>query len=79
MNVIVDLKGATLKELSSKHMQGFIKKLGKLCVDKYPELVHKIFIMNAPMFFDDIFDDLKALFPATTQKKFIVSGGSSHQ
>jgi hypothetical protein len=41
-------------------------------------MVHRVFILNSPMFFDEVFEDFREILPKKTQAKFVVSGGSSH-
>jgi hypothetical protein len=59
-------------------VQSFFKKLSHALVHNYPELLHSMYVVNAPMFFDEIYDDAKATLGERTIKKIYVSSGSTH-
>jgi hypothetical protein len=45
----------------------------------FPEMVHKIYILNAPMFFDTIWEEeLSQSVDPETQEKILISNAETH-
>ena len=57
MVAIVDLKGIKLKDLSNKKMIVAFRQIVLELQRFFPELVHKIYVVNAPVFLDGIWED----------------------
>ena len=46
----------------------------------YPEIVHEIYVVNTPMFFDQIWNsELKSIFNNKTQSKIFFTGEKMHK
>jgi hypothetical protein len=56
MSIIVDLKGAKLKDITNKSMLKLYQQLALEVQRFFPQLVHKIYVLNTPMFFENIWD-----------------------
>lgn len=55
--VIIDLKGAKLKDLTNQKM---LKLYQQICLEVqrfFPSLVHKIYVLNTPMFFENVWEN----------------------
>lgn len=74
---IVDLKGIKLKAISNKLIGPAVKKVISLCLQYFPEILFKGFIVNAPMFFQQTWSDLEKLIPKPTLEKIRVLGSPS--
>ena len=55
IRIIVDMKGATLKQITNKQLNLIWKEIIKEISIRFPEFVHTIHIVNAPMFFENYF------------------------
>ena len=45
----------------------------------FPELVHKIYVLNAPLFFDSIWEEeLSQSVDPTTREKILISNSETH-
>ena len=76
--MIVDMKGATLKQITNKQLNLIWKEIIKELSIRFPEFVHAVHIVNAPMFFENYFlTELKPLFSERTFAKIEVTGESS--
>ena len=55
--------------------QKIVKAVGDLFRNYYPGIVHRVFILNAPMFFDDIWEDFNDMLgeDSSDYKQFIIS------
>jgi len=73
--VLVDLKGIKLKDLSSKNIKGFFNSYLKIVQDNYPELLYRVFVLNSPMLFQNIWDELKSDLSERTAAKVTITGG----
>jgi len=73
--VLVDLKGIKLKDLSSKNIKGFFNSYMKIVQDNYPELLYRVFVLNSPMLFQNIWDELKSDLSERTAAKVTITGG----
>jgi hypothetical protein len=52
IRVVVDLKGASLKQLTNKNFNAIFKALVADLARQFPEIVHSVIILNAPMMFE---------------------------
>lgn len=55
LRLIVDMKGATLKLISNKSLNEIWKAIIKEVSLRFPEFVHTVHVVNAPMFFEAYF------------------------
>lgn len=72
---IFDLNGFNLG-LWNKKTINILKQIAKMSSDYYPEVLHKLFICNAPMVFTGVFTLIKAWLDETTKKKIQVLGSN---
>ena len=78
MSMIVDLKGIKLKDLSNKKMLMAFRQITLELQRFFPEFVHKIYCVNTPVFFDNLWEDqLSNHIAPETIKKIIFSSGPS--
>lgn len=76
--MVVDLKGATLKQLTNKNFNLIFKALIADLSRQFPEIVHSVIVLNAPMMFDShYFKEIKPQFSAHTAKKILITSESS--
>ena len=75
--LVVDLKGLKMKTMNHKIANAAIRKLIPLCLQYFPNLLYRGFIVNAPMFFQHTWNALTPLLPPATLAKFRVLGGAS--
>ncbi len=75
--LIIDLKGIKVKVFSNKTINGAIKNLATLCGQYFPEILHKAYIVNAPMAFSQYWDTISLLLPPDVAAKFHVTGSST--
>ena len=77
--VIIDLKGIKLKDLSNKKMIMAFRQLVLELQRFFPEFVHRIYCLNAPVFLDGLWEDelSKNIAPETIKKIVFSSGPSS--
>ena len=67
IRVIVDMKGATLKQITNKQLNIIWKEIIKEISKRFPELVNTVHVVNAPMFFENYFlTEQKPLFSDRT-------------
>ena len=79
IKVIIDLKGIKLKDITNKQMLSVYKQLILEVQRCFPELVEKIYILNAPMFFEGIWDDeLSQTIEQGTRCKIELSSSNTH-
>lgn len=57
IKVIIDMKGAKLKDINNKQMLLIYKQLVLELSRFFPELVEKIYVLNCPMFLESIYED----------------------
>jgi hypothetical protein len=74
--LIVDLKGAKLKDLTNKSLTVAFKNLISNCVKYYPGLLHRCFFVNTPIFFESIWEQEFKLMVASNL--FTFTGEFSH-
>lgn len=56
-SVIVDMKGMKLKDITNKQLLQVYKQIILEVQRFFPELLHKLYILNTPMFFDSAWDN----------------------
>ena len=54
--LIIDLKGAKIKDLTDPNRLKAYQSIVLECQRFFPSLCHKIYILNAPMFFDNAWE-----------------------
>jgi len=54
--LIIDLKGAKLKDLSNKHANAVFKLLVHQAQRFYPTLLDKCYFVNTPIYFPDFWE-----------------------
>lgn len=95
MKVVLDLKGAKLKDINNKQVskekyigikviffvqttslfKGIVKELQLF----YPEMVHQVFVVNTPMFIDQLWNsDLKQSLSGNSLGKVFFTGEKMH-
>jgi len=57
MKLIIDMKGTKQKDITNKQMLLVYKQLVLEVQRFFPSLVHKIYVLSAPMFFDDVWEE----------------------
>lgn len=78
MRMVVDLKGATLKQISNKQLNLIWKEISKELARRFPELVHSIVVLNTPMFFENFFlTEVKPHLSERTAAKVLLTGESA--
>lgn len=70
---ILDLKGFSMKMLS-KQVYNFIQIASKLAQENYPEILGRMFIVNAPMLFSGIWAIIKPWIDEKTRNKITIIG-----
>eukprot|EP00826_Nyctotherus_ovalis_P021190 TRINITY_DN16799_c0_g1_i3.p2 TRINITY_DN16799_c0_g1~~TRINITY_DN16799_c0_g1_i3.p2 ORF type:complete len:152 (-),score=12.36 TRINITY_DN16799_c0_g1_i3:93-548(-) len=78
MILIIDLKGVKAKLLSNKTIFSALKKIMSLCLQYFPEMLYKGFIVNVPLSFAKLWSTLEAQLPAGTRAKIRAIGGCTH-
>lgn len=79
IKLIVDMKGATLKQLTNKSSNQFFKQVFAELSKRFPEFIESVYILNAPMFFEGFFDtEVKPLLTQKTIEKIVVTGECTH-
>lgn len=72
---IMDLKGGALKLIGGK-VYDFIKAASKIGQDNYPEVLGKMFIVNAPLVFYGVWNMIKPWIDERTRNKISILGSS---
>lgn len=57
IRIVIDLKGATLRQITNKQLNLIWKEICKELGKRFPELVHQITIVNTPMFFENFYNN----------------------
>jgi hypothetical protein len=70
---ILDLKGSSMK-MMSKQVYNFIKLASTVAQDNYPEILGKMFIVNAPMLFSGVWAVIKPWLDEKTRNKITIIG-----
>ncbi|KAJ3234969.1 cytosolic factor, phosphatidylinositol/phosphatidylcholine transfer protein [Chytriomyces hyalinus] len=72
--VILDLKGIALSTFSSVY--GIVKSVTAIAQDYYPEMLGKMFVINAPMLFTGVWSLVKPLLDEATVNKINILGSN---
>jgi len=76
--VVVDLKGANLKDLANKQLNLIFRTLLIELQRFYPELLYRCFILNAPLFFQPHYEnEVLPHLAAKTKDKIFITGEST--
>ncbi|EAR98487.2 CRAL/TRIO, amine-terminal domain protein (macronuclear) [Tetrahymena thermophila SB210] len=70
---ILDLKGIPMKMLS-KQVYNFIQLASKVAQENYPEILGRMFIVNAPMLFSGVWAVIKPWIDEKTRNKITIIG-----
>lgn len=78
--LVLDWKGAKVKDLQDKQAKSITEAVVELLSKYYPSIIHKIFILNAPLQFDDVWEDMNDLVgeDSSHYKNFIISKNNTH-
>lgn len=80
ITVVVDLKGVKLKDLGNKQLVGVFKQLTLEVQRFFPCLLHKLYVLNSPLFFENIWEgELQSVVDQDTIKKIVFSPTDSHE
>ncbi|KAJ3308766.1 cytosolic factor, phosphatidylinositol/phosphatidylcholine transfer protein [Boothiomyces sp. JEL0838] len=71
---ILDLKGVQLSSFSSVY--GIVSEVSKIAQNYYPEMLGKMYIINAPMLFTAVWSMVKQLLDEVTVKKINIVGSN---
>ena len=80
IKVIIDMKGTKLKDITNKQQLTVYKQIVLELQRFFPELVQKIYILNAPMFFEGIWEETlsQSVENDTVKKKIFISQTDIH-
>lgn len=73
---IIDLEGVSVMKLLAGKVKKFLKISSGITQDYYPELMHKMYIINAGYFFQAAWAVVKVWLDPVTQKKINIITGS---
>lgn len=75
IRMIIDLKKATLKQITNKNLNLIWAEISKEISKRFPELVHSITIVNTPLFFESHFlSELRPKISDRTAAKIQITG-----
>lgn len=78
IRVVVDLKGATLKQLTNKNSNAIFRALVADLSRQFPEIVHSVIVLNSPMMFESHYlTEIKPQFSEHTASKILITSESS--
>lgn len=78
IRVVVDLKGATLKQLTNKNSNAIFRALVADLSRQFPEIVHSVIVLNSPMMFESHYlTEIKPQFSEHTESKILITSESS--
>ncbi|KAJ3027680.1 UNVERIFIED_CONTAM: cytosolic factor, phosphatidylinositol/phosphatidylcholine transfer protein [Siphonaria sp. JEL0065] len=72
--VILDLKGIALSTFSSVY--GIVRNVSSIAQDYYPEMLGKMFVINAPMLFTGVWTLVKPMLDEATVQKINILGSN---
>ena len=72
---ILDLKGLNVSKLFDKRFKAFLKFITTISQDYYPELLGKMFIVNAPLLFAGAWSLIKIMIDKKTKNKIELYSG----
>lgn len=81
MNLIIDMKGMKLKDITNKEMLQIYKQLVLEVQRFFPSLLHKCYILNTPMFFESAWENelSQCLDQNILNNKIFFSSSDSHE
>ena len=80
MVFIVDLKGAKLKDITNQKMLKLYQQLSLESQRFFPQLVHKIYVLNCPIFFENVWESqLSKCVNSNTIQKIVITSNSTHK
>merc|ERR1719204_1119250 len=71
---ILDLTDLSVNPLKHKNVFSVFKRVSQIDTDFYPELLHRVFVINAPWMFTMFWYAIRRLLATETQKKWTVLG-----
>ncbi|KAF9162999.1 cytosolic factor, phosphatidylinositol/phosphatidylcholine transfer protein [Actinomortierella ambigua] len=71
---ILDLKGVSLRQFANAF--GFIKRTSAIAQNYYPEMMGKMYVINAPMMFTSVWGMVKPLLDEVTVSKIVILGSN---
>ncbi|KAG0375386.1 MAG: CRAL-TRIO domain-containing protein [Linnemannia gamsii] len=71
---ILDLKGVSLRQFANAF--GFIKRTSAIAQNYYPEMMGKMYVINAPMMFTSVWGMIKPLLDEVTVSKIVILGSN---
>ncbi len=78
IRVVVDLKGATLKQLTNKNSNAIFRALVADLSRQFPKIVHSVIVLNSPMMFESHYlTEIKPQFSEHTASKILITSESS--
>ncbi|KAJ3140079.1 cytosolic factor, phosphatidylinositol/phosphatidylcholine transfer protein [Physocladia obscura] len=72
--IIMDLKGVAISTFSSVY--GIVKGVSAVAQDYYPEMLGKMYVINAPMLFTGVWTLVKPMLDEATVKKITILGSN---
>ena len=72
----MDLEGVNIGKIFDSKFKKLIKITSKISQDYYPEMLHKMFIVNAPFIFQMVWAFVKNFLDKETQNKIFIKSGS---
>lgn len=66
---IIDLKGVKITKIFDHKFKKFLKSITHISQNYYPELLHEMYIINAPFIFTGIWNIIKLMIDKDIQKK----------
>ena len=76
--LIIDMKGAKLKDMTNKQILQVFKQLVLEVQRFFPELLYKAFVLNTPMFFENVWESQlrqSIAQPEQFDTKLVISNG----
>lgn len=75
MQVVRDLSGLSMFHISLAN-QAIGRRIMLMSADNYPEILFRAYIVNAPWVFNQVFNIVKLVLPATTISKVVFPGNA---
>lgn len=72
---IIDLKDTSVMKLFSGDVKRFIQISSRITQDYYPEMMHRMYIVNAGMMFKAVWAMIKPWLDSVTQSKIVIISG----
>ena len=81
MKLIIDMKGMKLKDITNQEMLSVYKQLCLEVQRFFPSMLHKLYILNTPMFFEGAWENQlsQCLDPNIVKNKVFISSNESHE